>query len=74
MGFPAEAQWVKNPTTASQVTAEVWVLSLTQELPYAMGVAIKKKKKLAQLDFVLRSTLHDPDSPPPSFTSKWTSL
>jgi len=29
----------------AQVTAEVWVQSLSQELPYASGVVIKNKKK-----------------------------
>ena len=39
------AQWVKNPTVATWITVEVWVLSLAQELPYAVGMPIKKKKK-----------------------------
>ena len=63
---PAVVQWVKNPATAAQVTAEVQVQSPAQhsgfkdpallklwlgfnpwprELAYAMGAAIKKKKK-----------------------------
>ena len=29
-GVPAMAQWVKNPTAADRVTAEVWVRSLAQ--------------------------------------------
>ena len=48
------AQWVKNWTAAAWVTAEVqvrspaevsavaWIHSLTWELPYAVGMAIKK--------------------------------
>ena len=37
-------QQVKNPTASALVTAVAWIQSLPQELPYAMGVAIKKKK------------------------------
>ena len=53
------AQWVKNPTGGAQVALEAWVpsltqhsglkdpvlpqKSLTQELPYALGVTKKKK-------------------------------
>jgi len=36
-------QWVKNPMAAAGVTAEVQVQSPAWELPYATGVAIKKK-------------------------------
>lgn len=36
--------WIKNLTAAAWVTADVWVQSLPQELPYAMGTAIKIKK------------------------------
>ena len=50
-------QWVKNPTAAAQVTSPVQVtakawdiyiyiyiyMSLAQELPYAMGAALKEK-------------------------------
>lgn len=58
-GVPAVAQWVKNPVAAVIVTVEAWVLSpaqcsglkdqiqsLAQELSYAAGVAITKKKCL----------------------------
>ena len=34
-------QWVKG---SSMATAAAWIQSLTWELPYAMGVAIKRKK------------------------------
>ena len=59
-GVHTVAQWVKNPTGGAQVVLEAWVPSLTQhsglkdpvlpqkslaqELPYALGVTIKKKK------------------------------
>jgi len=36
------AQWVKYSIAVAQVTAEVWVLSTTWELPYAAGEAIKR--------------------------------
>ena len=36
------AQWVKDPTAASQVAVEEGVQSLAQKLPYAMGVDQKK--------------------------------
>ena len=39
------AQGVKNLTVAAQVAVQVWVPSPAQELPYAAGAAIKKKKK-----------------------------
>ena len=52
---PAVAQWVKNPTAAAGVSAEVqgvkwsgvatavaWIQSLAQELLYTTSVAIKK--------------------------------
>ena len=45
---PTVVQWVKGSGFASavlQVTAMAWSQSLARELPYAMGVAIKKKKK-----------------------------
>ena len=38
-------QWVKNPIAVDWVAAAAQIQSLTQELPYALGVAIKKKKK-----------------------------
>ena len=51
-------QWVKNPTLAARVAAEMrvqslapgtvaWIQVLVQEIPYAAGVAIKffQKKK-----------------------------
>ena len=34
-------QWIKNPTAAVRVAAEAQVQSLAQELPYAIGAAIK---------------------------------
>ena len=34
-------QWVKDPALLVQVTAVAWVQSLTQELPYTMGMAKK---------------------------------
>lgn len=36
---------VKDPTAASWAAVEEWVQSLTWELLYAMGIAIKRKKK-----------------------------
>ena len=42
------AQWVKGSGIAkasAQVTTVAQIQSLTQELPYAPGIAIKKKKK-----------------------------
>ena len=44
-GVPAVAQWVKNPTAAARVATEAQVQFLARELPYAVGVTIKKKKK-----------------------------
>ena len=44
-GVSAMAQWIKNPTAAAQVAAEVQVRSPAQELPYAVGAAIKLKTK-----------------------------
>ena len=41
IGVPAVAQWAKNLTLGT----EAWVWSLTQELSFAVGAAIKKKKK-----------------------------
>ena len=35
-------------TVAAQVIAMAWIQSLTQELPYALGAAIKEKKKKKQ--------------------------
>lgn len=32
VGVPPVAQWVKNPTAAAQVDAEVWVQSLAQHI------------------------------------------
>ena len=37
--IPSPAQWVKGSGAA---TAVAWIQSLAGELPYAMGVAIKK--------------------------------
>ena len=42
---PAQMQWVKGSSIAAAVTYTtnmVWILSLALELPYAMGVAVKK--------------------------------
>ena len=42
------AQWVENPALSLQrpgLAAAVWVQSLAQELPHAVGVAKKKKKR-----------------------------
>ena len=36
LDFLLWVQWVKNMTSGAQVTGEVWVQSLAQELPYAM--------------------------------------
>ena len=63
-GLLAVVQWVKNPTAAAQVPVEVWVQSLAhfsglkdtvtqtqfpaQQLPYAAGVAIRKKEREAR--------------------------
>ena len=44
-GVPTVVQWVKNPPAAAQATAEAQIESLAQELPYAVGVAIKLKQK-----------------------------
>ena len=41
-GALAVAQQVKNPTAVTQVAVEAWVRSLTQELRYAAGVAIRQ--------------------------------
>ena len=38
------AQWVKNLTAAAQEEAEAKIQSLAQELPPAMGAAIKINK------------------------------
>ena len=37
--------WVKNLTSVALVIVEVWVQSLTWELPYASSAAIKRKTK-----------------------------
>ena len=42
------AQWVRDPgivTSAAQAATVAQVLSLTWELPHAMGVAKKRKRK-----------------------------
>ena len=44
-GVPNVVQWGKNMTALAWVPVETWVWSLAQELPYAVGVAIKKKEK-----------------------------
>ena len=41
---PDVVLWVKDPTAAAQVTAEVQVWSLAWELPHATAGAKKKKK------------------------------
>ena len=46
---PSPTQWVKGSSIAAAmawVTAEAQIQSLAQELPYAMGTAIKKKKSI----------------------------
>ena len=43
-GVPVMAQWVKNLTAAAQEEAEAKIQSLAQELPPAMGAAIKIHK------------------------------
>ena len=43
---PRLVQWVKGigiATAVAQVTAAAWIQSPTQELPYAVGAAIKNK-------------------------------
>ena len=42
---PDVVLWVKDPTAAAQVTAEVQVWSLAWELPHATAGAKKKKKR-----------------------------
>ena len=44
-GVPVVVQWVKNPTAAAPVTAEVQVRSPAWELSYAAGVAKKKEQR-----------------------------
>ena len=43
-GISAVAQWVKKPTAKAQVTAQAWIQSLVQELPYVGDATIKKKR------------------------------
>ena len=46
--IPGSAQWVKGSSiaaAAAQVSAVPQIKFLAQKLPYAVGVAIKKKKK-----------------------------
>lgn len=61
LGVAALAQWVKNPNASAWVAVEAqvrspaqwlkesiavaWIQSLDQELPFATGTAIKKKKR-----------------------------
>ena len=43
-----DTQWVKGSSVAAaaaQVTAAAWIQSLAQELSYAMGWPLKKKRK-----------------------------
>ena len=51
--IPSPAQWVKGSSVAS---GAAWTQSLAGELPYAMGVALKKKKKLLQMHKNLTTT------------------
>ena len=44
----ALAQWVKGPSIASAAAIGAGIQSLDQELPYAMGVAIKKQCKIVK--------------------------
>ena len=44
--IPGPVQWVKGfsvDVAVALVTAVAWIPSLDQELPYVMGMAIKKK-------------------------------
>ena len=46
--MPGLAHWLKGsdvPTVVAQVAAGAWIQSLTWELPYATGAAIKLKIK-----------------------------
>ena len=43
------AQWVKDRQLWCRLAAAAWVQSLTQELPYAAGMALKRKKKQVTL-------------------------
>ena len=45
LGVPSVAQRIKNLTATAWVAAEVQVRSMAQKLPYATGMAIKRKKK-----------------------------
>ena len=45
MRGPTVERWVKNPTTATQVTEIAWIQFLAQELPYAAVMAIKEKER-----------------------------
>ena len=46
--IPSPAQWVKRSGVAATVAQ---TQSLAMELPYALGVAIKKKKKVLKKSF-----------------------
>lgn len=43
-GVPTVVQWMKNLTAVFQIATEEPVQSLARELPYAVGVTIKKVK------------------------------
>ena len=45
LGVPAVVQWVKNSTAVARITAAAQIQSLARELPYAVGAAMKEKKK-----------------------------
>ena len=52
------ARWVKESgvaKAAAEVTAAAWIQSLAQELPYALGEVIEKKKKKEK---ILRNKLN----------------
>ena len=40
------AQWLMNPTSSHEATSPAPIGPLAWELPYAAGVALKKKKKI----------------------------
>ena len=47
--IPSPVQWVKGSDIApavAQVINVTWIQSLAQELPYAMGAAVKLKNQL----------------------------
>ena len=46
-------QWIKNPTAVAPSAAVVCIQSLTWELPYTAGVAIKKEKKCVYIQIYI---------------------